>query len=174
MPECSGARGDINSNRHTFDAAGLIRYHPFMNSPKALDLRKQYPRSPHEDLGGYVIFPRIIDKCRALLAGTNGEYNYNCPLDRQFFDFTSIDADALKAEAAKGKSDEELLEFVRLESDPHTESEILCWSFEQRQRGPELYEQKVYFEQARKKFAPKHPSLAKWFDLLDAEEGRVR
>ena len=59
----------------------------------ALDLRTGCPRSPNESLGFYVLLPRIIDKCRALVAGTQGEYNYNCPLDRQFFDWAEVDAE---------------------------------------------------------------------------------
>ena len=31
----------------------------------AKDLRKGYPRSPREKLGGYVIAARCADKCRA-------------------------------------------------------------------------------------------------------------
>ena len=36
----------------------------------AKDLMKEYPRSPHETLGGYVIAARMLDKCRALVNGT--------------------------------------------------------------------------------------------------------
>ena len=39
----------------------------------AKDLNKDYPRSPREMLAGYVIAARILDKCRAVLAGTAGE-----------------------------------------------------------------------------------------------------
>ena len=35
----------------------------------AQDLRKNYPRSPREKLGGYVIAARSVDKCRAFLLG---------------------------------------------------------------------------------------------------------
>jgi hypothetical protein len=140
----------------------------------ALDLTKQFPRSPHDDLGGYVILPRILDKCRALIAGTNGEYKYNCPLDRQFFDFTGIDADEFKAAVSAGQSDAELLAFVQQKAEPHSQSEILCWSFEQRRRGPLLSDQKAFFEELRRKIAPNHPRLDAWFDLLDAEEGRIK
>ncbi|MBI5777374.1 MAG: DUF5069 domain-containing protein, partial [Nitrospirae bacterium] len=44
-----------------------------------MDLRKNYPRSPREKLAGYVHLPRMIDKCRASLAGTEGDYIYPCP-----------------------------------------------------------------------------------------------
>jgi hypothetical protein len=145
-----------------------------MNAPQSLDLTKQIPRSPNDDLGGFVILPRLIDKCRALLAGKVGEYKYNCPLDRLFFDFSGMDAEEFKAEVASGKTDEQLLQFVREKGEKHSESEILCWSFEMRQRGPLLADQKAYFEQLRKRYAPKHPWVSTWFALLDAEEGRLK
>ena len=43
-----------------------------------------YPRSPRTVLGGYVVAARTLDKCRAVLAGTNGEYHFDCPLDNFF------------------------------------------------------------------------------------------
>jgi hypothetical protein len=56
----------------------------------AKDLSNDFPRSPRETLGGYVLAGRILDKCRATLAGTNGEYHFNCPLDNFFFNFAGI------------------------------------------------------------------------------------
>ena len=43
----------------------------------ASDLRISYPRSPRYLLGGYVIAARTLDKCRALLNATNGEYSFS-------------------------------------------------------------------------------------------------
>ena len=40
-----------------------------------MDLTQTVPRSPYERLGGIVFLPRAIDKMRAHLAGTKGEYN---------------------------------------------------------------------------------------------------
>jgi hypothetical protein len=37
-------------------------------------MAKEYPRSPRETLGGYVLAARAVDKCRAVLAGRQGEY----------------------------------------------------------------------------------------------------
>ena len=52
----------------------------------APDLRdgKEYPRSPRATLGGYVLAARAVDKCRAVLAGCQGEYHSNCPLDQRW------------------------------------------------------------------------------------------
>lgn len=42
------------------------------------NLAQRLPRSPRVRLGGFVILPRIPDKCRATLAGTNGANNHAC------------------------------------------------------------------------------------------------
>lgn len=42
----------------------------------AMDLTKDYPRSPREQLDGIMILPRAIDKARAQLEGKLGEYLY--------------------------------------------------------------------------------------------------
>ncbi len=86
------------------------------NTLIAPDLTQRPPRSPRVRLGGYALLPRALDKCRATLAGQNGEYHYDCPLDQHFFNFTGVNAEALKAEVAKGKGDGELLEWVQANS----------------------------------------------------------
>ena len=45
----------------------------------AKDLTRDYPRSPRDTLGGYVVAARTLDKCRAVLAGTAGEYALQLP-----------------------------------------------------------------------------------------------
>jgi len=47
------------------------------------DLTIHPPRSARAQLGGICALPRLIDKCRATLAGKNGEYHFNCPLDQR-------------------------------------------------------------------------------------------
>src|ERR1041385_8133798 len=75
----------------------------------ARDLRdgKNYPRSPRETLAGYVLAARALDKCRAVLAGWQGEYHSNCPVDQMWLKFTGIDYDDFKAFVATGATDEE-------------------------------------------------------------------
>jgi hypothetical protein len=99
------------------------------------DLTQHPPRSPRVSLGGYVHLPRLLDKARATGAGKNGEYHYNCPLDRQFFDFTGIDHDALLAEAKAGKSDSEMLAWVRSKT-KRIPAEIAAWSCWLDRHGP--------------------------------------
>ncbi|MCX6923274.1 MAG: DUF5069 domain-containing protein, partial [Verrucomicrobia bacterium] len=97
-----------------------------INAP---DLTQRPPRSPRVRLGGYVILPRMLDKCRAVIAGKNGEYNYACPLDQRFLEFAGVNADALKKQLAAGKSDTEVLQWIQKNAkNKHSECEILAWS----------------------------------------------
>jgi uncharacterized protein DUF5069 len=51
------------------------------------DLSKEPPRSPRERIGGYCILGRMIDKGRAALDGTTGQYEFNCGMDQMLFRF---------------------------------------------------------------------------------------
>ncbi|MEB3287950.1 MAG: DUF5069 domain-containing protein [Vampirovibrionales bacterium] len=138
---------------------------------KAPDLSKAYPRSANESLGFYVLLPRIIDKCRATIAQTNGEYKFNCPLDRQFFDWTGVDAEAFRKALEAGQSDEDILHFVKRTAKPHTDEEIRAWSYQQRWRRPDA-ESQAKFETMRQELAPDNYRVETWFQLLDADEKR--
>jgi len=78
----------------------------------APDLTQRPPRSSRSRLGGYVYLPRMLDKCRATLVGKNGEYHYDCPLDKRLLSFLDLDPEALKNEVATGKGDWEILEWI--------------------------------------------------------------
>jgi hypothetical protein len=77
-------------------------------SDRAPNLTQRPPRSPRVRLGGYVVLPRILDKGRAEIAGTAGEFKYNNPADYHWFRFTGITPEALKAELATDKGDGEM------------------------------------------------------------------
>jgi hypothetical protein len=78
----------------------------------APDLTKTEPRSPHEKLGGESYAARALDKCRATLAGKNGEYQFGCPMDQHFFEETGIDQDEFRDFVATGASDEKVGEWI--------------------------------------------------------------
>jgi hypothetical protein len=61
-----------------------------MNTAK--NLSKEPPRSPRNRLGDYALMARMIDKGRAHLQGTVGEYHYACPLDL-LFEFKGVEAE---------------------------------------------------------------------------------
>ena len=106
-------------------------YNPMttLNSEKlaalAKDLTKDYPRSPRELLAGYIIGMRTLDKCRASLNNSLGEYHFDCPVDNMFFGFTGITADEFKDVIATGASDEEVAEWVQQHAKPRERIEVI-------------------------------------------------
>jgi hypothetical protein len=138
---------------------------------QAPDLRKQPPRSPRVRLGGYAILPRILDKGRATLAGTQGEYNYSCPTDQQFFEFVGLDPEALKAQLAQGKGDGEILAWITATArHPRNDAEIAAWSAYQDQRAPTDWDSREFYTGEHKRIAPDRTDLCTWFDLLDLDD----
>jgi hypothetical protein len=104
----------------------------------APNLTQRPPRSSRVRLGGYVVLARILDKGRAELAGTAGEYKYNNPGDYHWFRFTGITPEALKSELATGKGDGEMLAWIeRNAPHKHTPWEIQQWSAYFSERGPD-------------------------------------
>lgn len=134
------------------------------------DLAKEPPRSPKEKLGGYVCLARMIDKCRATIAGKNGEYNFNCPLDKRLLDFKNINADDFKNYLAEGRSDEEILEWFNIDGDFKTDEEIEEWSEQADRKDYATREdKKTWFIPDCKKLGI-DPFKSSLFDYLEADD----
>lgn len=139
--------------------------------PNAPDLTKHPPRSPRVRLGGYAILPRLLDKGRAVLAKTNGEYKFACPLDQRFLQFAGVDPEALKGQIGAGKSDSEILDWINANSSAKpSPSEIAAWSSLQEQRVPTDPDSRKFFNDIHASIAPKRTDIATWFDLLDLDD----
>lgn len=137
----------------------------------APDLTKQPPRSPRVRLGSYCLLPRILDKCRATIAGKNGEYNFDCSTDQEFFGFAGIKARAFKKEVAKGKTDGEILDWVRRNAKRKpVDAEIVAWTNYQNLRAPCEVEGREFLHECHVKMAPKRDDIVTWFDLLDLDD----
>jgi hypothetical protein len=141
-------------------------------SLSAPDLTRRPPRSPRTRLGGYALLPRLLDKGRATLAGTNGEYHYNCPLDQHFFRFTGIDPRKLLAELKKGKGDGEILQWIQAHARPKRAPwEIQQWSDHHDRRGPDSdAETLAYFAQSVARLSKTREDIKTWADLLDLDD----
>jgi hypothetical protein len=151
--------------------AGKIQRRKICMNINAPDLTQRPPRSPRVRLGGYVILPRMLDKGRATLAGKNGEFHYDCPLDQQFVQFVGIDPEALKQQLSAGTGDGEILEWIEMHSTKkRSPSEIAAWSAHQEQRGATDLESRKFFNDYHAKMAPKRKDVATWFDILDIDD----
>ena len=93
----------------------------------AKDLISEPPRSPRERVGLYAIAGRTIDKCRASLAGTLGDYDTNCPLDHMLLDWKGIGWEPFRAEIVAGGTDEDVVRFLNENGVEKTPEEIVAW-----------------------------------------------
>jgi len=144
-----------------------------MTNFNSFDLTQRPPRSPRVTLGGYVLLPRILDKCRASIAGKLGEFRFGArSMDRHFLNFTGIDEAAFKAEVATGKSDSEMLAWVQANAKPSREPwEVAQWSNYQIQRSSDSDAETLqFFAEAVAKFSTTREDIKTWFDLLDLDD----
>jgi hypothetical protein len=143
----------------------------------AKDLTKDYPRSPRETLAGYVIAARTLDKCRATLAGTAGDYHFDCRLDNFFFTFSGISAEAFKNFVATGASDEAVANWIKQNAKARPRIEIINWNNDWRYKRltdlPDTIQE--FMEDYVPQFVPaqiRH-HIDYFFDIYDAEEKRI-
>lgn len=136
-----------------------------------VDLTKKAPRSPRVRIGGFVILARMLDKGRASVSGTSGEYKYNCPLDQHFLSFVGIDAEAVLNQIKGGKGDGEIVQFI-LEncSTKRSPQEIVAWSAYHESRSPSDPDSRAFFQELHQKVAPNRSDISSWFELLDLDD----
>jgi hypothetical protein len=141
----------------------------------AKDLTKEFPRSPRETLAGYVLAARVLDKCRAAIAGTLGEYHFDCPLDRFFFDFASIDSNSFRSFVATGADDDQVAAWLTEHAVARSRVEIIKWNNRIREMRlgdmPEPIQE--FLEGYIPQFLPKGRIVYRWLDIYDIEEKRL-
>src|SRR2546425_13188701 len=113
----------------------------------ARDLRngQEFPRSPRETLGGYVLAARAVEKCRPVIVGWQGEYHSNCPHDQRWLKFAEIDYNAYRAFVATGATDAEVVAWISEHAKKRSRADIVIWNNKERDLrlsdlSPELQE----------------------------------
>ena len=143
----------------------------------APDLRegKNYPRRPRQTLGGYVLAARALDKCRAVLAGVQGEYHSNCPLDQRWLNFAEIDYQDFRSLIASGATDDEIAEWIEKNARKRPRAEVVAWNNKERDlRLSDLpHELQEYMENYIQQYVPRNRVVYHWFDVYDLEEQRI-
>ena len=142
-----------------------------MNTPIIdRDLTKQAPHSPRERTGGFVIADRATDKCRASIAGTLGEYHYDCPLDNVLFSFKGITGEQFKTAVQAAKNYEDVGTWLLANGTKKTPAEIKAWSDEveagSMMKNPE---KRAFFTEECKKLGL-DPEKSSTFDWLEADD----
>jgi hypothetical protein len=138
-----------------------------------MDLRTGFPRSMRVALEGHVHLARMIDKCRAVLAGTEGDYIYPCPMDIRLMEFAGITPDQFTAAVKANPNDEGVARWFRGQARSHSPAELEQWNEMMLRRGPSTPEKQEYFDKLRDAVDPSRTDLTSWADLQDLEEGRA-
>jgi hypothetical protein len=141
----------------------------------AKDLTLEFPRSPRELLAGYVIATRALDKCRAALADTAGEYHSGCPVDAMFLDFAGIPYESFREFVATGATDAEVSAWIEKTAKSRPRIEIINWNNKMRSlRIRDLPDGiQEYMEDYIPKFVPRNRPVYFFFDVYDLEEQRI-
>jgi hypothetical protein len=138
-----------------------------------MDLTKSYPRSVREKLLGIVQLARTIDKGKAAVQGTLGEYIYDCPMDKHLFEFLGFSGEQLLEAIRNAKSDADIEAFVKPYIEKKSAAEIERFNEEWLKHGPEpgtpSYDN---FIKLRNQVAPDRTDVTAWADLLDLDEKR--
>jgi hypothetical protein len=138
-----------------------------------MDLRTGFPRSMRYEMEGYVHLARMIDKCRAVLAKTEGEYIYPCPMDDRLMEFAGITADQFTAAVKANPSDEVVATWFTQTAKAHPPTEVEAWNQMMLNRGPSTAKKQESFNKLRDAVDPSRTDLTSWADLQDLEEGRT-
>ena len=142
----------------------------------APDLTKGFPHSPHAMLAGYILAKRALDKCRAELAGTVGEYHFDCPLDNMFFGFAGLKGVDFKEFVATGADDEAVAKWIEKLATKRSRIEIIKWNNDLRYKR--ISETPDHMQEFMEDYIPKNVPgavihhIRYFFDIFDAEEKR--
>ena len=124
-------------------------------------------------VAGYVHLGRMIDKCRAVLSGMEGEYIYPCPMDERLMDFAGITSEQFTAAVKANPTDEDVVAWFRQAAKPHPPEHLEAWNRELLARGPSSPESAERFKKYRDAIEPSRTDITAWADLQDLEEGRI-
>ena len=124
-------------------------------------------------VAGYVHLGRMIDKCRAVLSGTEGEYIYPCPMDERLMDFAGITSEQFTAAVKANPTDEDVVAWFHQAAKQHPPEHLEAWNRELLARGPSSPESAERFKKYRDAIDPSRTDITAWADLQDLEEGRI-
>jgi quercetin dioxygenase-like cupin family protein len=106
----------------------------------AKDLTVEEPAPFDSVLEGYAYIPRMLDKARATIAGTNGNYLFGCPVDHTCMARLNISPELVRELAGAHDDDHEVLAALRILGIPSAEE---AWfdavAVEDELQGPGFY-----------------------------------
>jgi hypothetical protein len=134
-----------------------------------MDLTNKVPRSPYDMNAGLVMLPRTTDKAKANNSETLGEYHYNCPMDKELFEFLGLDEKIFAEKVKELETEKKIAEWINSEFSK-SEEEKNEFNNKMRHGKPEDEDGKKWLDGEKEKLGRNDYST--FFDHLDADEGR--
>ncbi|MFN2449369.1 MAG: DUF5069 domain-containing protein [Candidatus Baltobacteraceae bacterium] len=139
-----------------------------------MNLTKEYPRSPREQLDGISILARAVDKARAQLGGTLGSYvYYGCRFNLKLFNTLGVTEDEFLDAVRTARDDAGILEWIHELVRPEREKieRMNAWVENNEPQGEQEHRQ---FCDELERIDPGNDSARTWTDLIDLEEGQEK
>lgn len=139
-------------------------------------MRKVFPRSPYERLGGYVHLARLIDKARLHRKGLLNGYNYKTTgFDKHLLAFLKVDPEAFEEAVGRSEDDQTILEWVERNGAKHSPEQVEEWNQAMISRAPDSPVKKARFLHFLKEAGgAERKDIRTYFDLIEFDEGRLR
>jgi hypothetical protein len=135
-----------------------------------------FPRSGRETLGGVVYLARAIDKVRADLAGTVGEYIAACPQSRQVYDLFGVTPEQFREAVSHNPKDESVLLWLQEHGQRQpSKADIERFDAAMLAEGPSLGNARAmgYLRHTLEEAGQSHRTdVRTYVDMQDLEEGR--
>lgn len=139
-----------------------------------MDLSKDYPRSPRDQLDGIMLLPRAVDKARAQLENKLGSYvYYGCALNTRLFNMLGVTDDEFLDAVRRSPDDDAVIEWIRDYVRPERDKveKLNDWVLH---NEPQSEEDKRHFCDELERVDPGNDQVNTWTDLIDLEEGRLK
>ena len=137
-----------------------------------MDLTTERPRSSYARLHNLILLPRTIDKIRADVAGTLGEYVWRVGFSAWVLDFLGLDYDATAEAVAMNQADEAVWVWIQANMQDRAPEEVARFNRHiiERRFGPDHPQtaQKILASIGK----PELADIVSICELLDLEENR--
>ena len=140
-----------------------------------MDLTKTYPRSPNDRLLDLPMLPRTIDKARAALDGTLGEYVFGAKssFDMALLDFLGLTPERFLDGVRQSPDDPAVTAWLRAHARRAMPAEVEAFAREFLNDGDDDADRARFAERRASLPAHVQPRVKGWVDLLDVAEGRI-
>jgi hypothetical protein len=130
------------------------------------DLRVHPPRSARVKIGGLYFLARTIDKMRAKIQGTLGEYKIGPGISAYLFEWLGITEADFEAAVRAAKNDDDVVAWVHAHTDPSRYEDV---NHRLETRG---IRDAAHFEDVLPRYPVlrEHPELRNWFEIFEVDD----